>query len=31
MLVDMETIAKQRNWMTGVLYAYVKEIIESEK
>ncbi len=31
MLLDIETIAKQRNWMAGVLYLYVKEIIESLK
>ena len=31
LLLDMETIAQQRNWMNGVLYRYVKDIIESLK
>jgi len=31
LMEDLETITKQRNWMTGVLYTYVKDIIESQK
>jgi uncharacterized membrane protein len=31
LLVDMETVVQQRKWMSGVLYKYVKEVLESLK